>query len=48
MALEILEKDDFKDIKNILLDESIDENCLVKQGFKKAAEALCIDLTCPP
>ena len=44
MALEILEKDNFKLVKTILNDDTIEDSSLMKRGLKKAVEDLAIDL----
>ena len=37
MALDILEQDDFKNLKLLLSDETLDETNLMKKGLRKAA-----------
>lgn len=42
MALTLVEDDDFLPIRKILEDTTIDDNCLIKRGLKRAAESLGI------
>jgi hypothetical protein len=44
MALELIQEDHFQIIKNILLDSSIEDSCLIKRGLKRAAEVLNISI----